>query len=219
MQNLLLHHICYTKLNNTTWCATATVGCQHDTHNTFQTALSAPEYAVHKRQQQRYGVRLLLQYLLARLSITDTLDESQYPYQLTNHRYYVCFSHTNDGALDSKVAVIISYHRPVGIDIETSNIAWTVAQRFYHYSELMILRTLPLSQRDPVTKTLWQIKESFIKINQYTLAQGLGMPYLTIMQNIVQQSAQHNSALIVFNTEQTNYQVAILSNYQTIVIF
>ncbi len=216
MQNLMLNHICYTQLNPVTWCATAYVSWQH---NAIKTSLSKPENAVYKRQQQRKGVRLLLQALLNKLAIADSLDESKFPYQLTDHRYYVCFSHTSDGLLESKVAVTISHHRPVGIDIETQNINWIVARRFYDYSEIAILETLPVFQRDPIAKSLWQIKESFIKIHQYKLAQGLGMPYTSIIHNIIEQSSHNNSALLILNDEQTDYQIAMLSAYQTVVVF
>ena len=67
------------------------------------------------------------------------------------------------------VAVVISRHRPAGVDIENNNIAWKVAQRFYSNDEITAIQLLPITQRDIIAKLLWQIKESFIKIYQYTV--------------------------------------------------
>src|SRR5699024_37485 len=96
-------------------------------------SLSTRELAHRQRQQQPTGVRLLLQSLLNKLEMIDTLNDASFPYRLANSQYYVCFSHTgthnkiisnqhkNENLfehLDNKVAVVISAHRPVGIDIE-----------------------------------------------------------------------------------------------------
>src|SRR5699024_2984755 len=95
--------------------------------------LSTREIAHRQRQQQRTGVRLLLHSLLNKLEMIDTLNDASFPYRLANSQYYVCFSHTGThnkvisnqhkknkpfDYLDNKVAVVISAHRPVGIDIE-----------------------------------------------------------------------------------------------------
>ncbi len=196
---------------------------------TNQISLTPREKAHNKRQQQRNGVRLLLQNLLTKIGITDTLDESKFPYQLVNSGYYVCFSHsgghhTNADSLNSKVAVIISGNRAVGIDIETQDVEWHVAQRFYHPSEISILETLPVLEQTIVAKRLWQIKESFIKIHQYKLAQGLGMNYAPLISDITINFEQHNHSFIFTQNheaedEKFEYKVVFLSVQQTIVIF
>ena len=182
---------------------------------------SAQKKAQHKRQQQRDGVRLLLQQLLATLDIDDTLDESQFPYQLSEHRYYVCFSHSGGGR-HSKVAVAISYRRAVGIDIETHDVEWHVAQRFYHSEELAVLTRLPKTDRPLAAKVLWQVKESFIKVHQYTLAQGLGINYAPIISDLNIASSDATAPLPLFSSkayQASDYQVVFSAQQQVIIVF
>lgn len=195
--------------------------------------LSVRELAHKQRQLQRQGVRLLLKKLLSKLDINDSLDESSFPYRLNNNGYYVCFSHTSSAnkssvnersaltlkeRLESRVAVIISRHRPVGIDVESNNVKWRVAQRFYSTDELAALNLLPIIQRDNLAKLLWQIKESFIKIHQYTLAQGLSMDYAYLIPDLI---CYLEGPLItrVIQCQSPHYRIAILPNQQTVVIF
>ena len=195
--------------------------------------LSVRELAHKQRQLQRQGVRLLLKKLLNELNISDSLDESGFPYRLSNHGHYVCFSHTSSAnknnvsersaltlneTLKSHVAVIVSRHRPVGIDVESNHVKWRVAQRFYSTDELTALESLPISQRDNLAKLLWQIKESFIKIHQYTLAQGLGMDYAALIPDLMC-CLEGESTIQVVQCDLPHYRVAILPNQQTIVIF
>lgn len=196
---------------------------QHYIHKNYS---SVQKYAQKQRQQQRMGVRRLLKELLTKLEIDDTLNEAQFPYRLINSEYYVCFSHSsNGGASDdylntnTKVAVVISHRRTAGIDIETNNVDWHVAQRFYHSNEIAILQTLPTNQRDTATKLLWQIKESFIKINHYKLAQGLGMNYEHLISNIVTNLEKDSSSLSIAGNDEYNYQITFLLSHQTVVIF
>ena len=196
-------------------------------------SLSTREIAHRQRQQQRTGVRLLLQSLLNKLEMIDTLNDASFPYRLANSQYYVCFSHT--GAhnkvvsnqhkknkpfdyLDNKVAVVISCHRPAGIDIETNNVAWRVAKRFYHTNEIAILQTLTITQRDTVAKLLWQIKECFIKIFQYKLAQGLGKDYSHLIADLIK-GATSNSPLLDINDNKSNYRIALLYFQQTVIVY
>ena len=236
MQNLTLHDIHYTELDpvTMTWCATAEVRAPHSYHNQkINTCLSAPQIAYNQRQLQRTGVRLLLQALLEKLTITDSLDESSFPYRLIDSQYYVCFSHTSgsnknaahiqndrkDSDIPSiKVAVIINSHRASGIDIEINAVKWLVAQRFYHPKELAILQTMLLTQRNHVIKYLWQIKESFIKIHQYTLAQGLGMDYSAIIADLVKQSTD-NLSLLTITDDTSGYRIAAIHSQQTVIIY
>lgn len=246
MPNLTFDYLCYTQLNSMTWCATAqfivpsqlrlwsTVSKPLSPSTPFPSfidlrnlywqieptnqQLSLPQIAHNKRQQQRSGVRILLDTLLDKLGISDTLDESQFPYRLVNSHYYVCFSHSQD-----KVAVVISHHRAVGIDIETQNIPWHVVQRFYHTAELSILAKLSEEQRILVSKRLWQLKESFIKIYQYKLAQGLGMDYSYLITNLIL-ADDHSTIICDDHSDESDpsyqgYQILVLSEQQTIIIF
>lgn len=208
----------------------------------YQVATAAPRHSVpalarKQRQQQRQGVRQLLQELLKKLEIDDTLDESSFPYRLVNSQHYVCFSHTGAGSskqttesnqtnftrLHSKIAVVISRQRPAGIDIEANNIAWHVVKRFYTKSELAILQELSTDQRERTAKLLWQIKESFIKVNQYTLAQGLGMDYSHLIPSLIENNREINSASVLNDSEDTAYQpvyrIATLQSQQTVIVF
>ena len=198
-------------------------------------SLSARKIAYQQRQQQRAGVRLLLQSLLNKLDIIDSLDDASFPYRLVNSQYYVCFSHTGASSqsnstqpsgekpfngLDNKVAVVISCHRPAGIDIETNNVEWRVAKRFYNANEIAILQTLPTVQRDIIAKLLWQIKESFIKIYQYTLAQGLGMDYSHLITGLVNGiEEQPQPPLLTFNDDKTGYYLVLLPEQQTVIVY
>ena len=196
-------------------------------------SLSTREIAHRQRQQQRTGVRLLLQSLLNKLEMIDTLNDASFPYRLANSQYYVCFSHTgthnkiisnqhkNENLfehLDNKVAVVISAHRPVGIDIEINAVKWQVAQRFYHANEMSILQTLPPMQRNVIAKLLWQIKESFIKVFQYKLAQGLGKDYSYLIADLIK-GATSNSPLLDINDNKSNYRIALLPHQQTVIVY
>ena len=233
MQTLNLHNIQYTQLNPMTWCATAEVTTPFSQNRVdLLSNLPVPstrETAYHQRQQQRTGVRLLLQSLLDKLNIIDSLDDTSFPYRLVDSQYYVCFSHTgasnkfatNENVLehlDNKVAVVISHHRPAGIDIEGNNVKWQVVQRFYHANEIVILQTLPTVQRDNITKLLWQIKESFIKIYHYKLAQGLGMDYSYLIADLIR-GATSNSPLLVFSDNKSDYYIALSLPQQTVIVY
>ena len=232
MQTLNLHNIQYTQLNPMTWCATAEVTAPFSQNRvdllSNSPVPSARETAYHQRLQQRAGVRLLLQSLLDKLNIIDSLDDISFPYRLVDSQYYVCFSHTGASSkfatneniiehLDNKVAVVISHHCPAGIDIEVNNVKWQVVQRFYHTNEIAILQTLPTVQRDIIAKLLWQIKESFIKIYQYKLAQGLGMDYSYLIADLIS-GATSNSPLLVFSDNKSNYYITLSLYQQTVIV-
>ena len=236
MQKVTLHNIYYTELNpvTMTWCATAQVRPSDSRSNQkTSTKLSAPQIASLQRQQQRIGVRLLLESLLKKLAISDTLDESSFPYRLIESQYYLCFSHSSDSSktpthiqneIESpytpyiKVAVIISRHRASGIDIEVNTVKWQIATRFYHPNEMAILQTLPIIQRDNTIKWLWQIKESFIKIHQYTLAQGLGMDYSAIIPELIK-APKNNPHLLTMADDASGYLITAIPSQQTVIIY
>ena len=235
MQNLMIHDTHYTELDpmTMTWCATAQLRALHGDIQKTNTCLAAPQIAYNQRQQQRAGVRLLLQALLKRLDIVDRLDESNFPYRLTHSQYYVCFSHSSGSNKNAtrmqndiensdnpyvKVAVVISRHRASGIDIEVNAVKWQVAKRFYHPKELAILQDMPIIKRDNVIKRLWQIKESFIKIHQYTLAQGLGMDYSAIIIDVLNQPIEI-LPLLTLTDDKTNYRIAVIASQQTVIVY
>ena len=210
MTNIILHNQCYIALNPTTWCATAEI--------------LAPQIVIHnkkrsKREQQRDGVRLLLKSLLSNLNIIDTLDENKFPYRLANTGYYVCFSHSGELQSNYQVAVAISRSHAIGIDIETKEVAWSVAQRFYHIDEIATISILPVEQRAPVIKQLWQIKESMIKIKQYKLAHGLGINYVEVIPALVEGFYRQSisSSILIDHIEE--YRIALLSKQQAIIVF
>ena len=93
-----------------------------------------------------------------------------------------------------------------------------MAKRFYSDSEISILQSLPIIQRNTIAKLLWQIKESFIKIHQYKLAQGLGRDYSYLIDDLIDASIEP-SALTFINDLKSTYQIAVLSIQQTVVIF
>ncbi|WP_352337632.1 peptide transporter [Psychrobacter sp. 16-MNA-CIBAN-0192] len=187
------------------------------------TTLTKPQIAQSKRQQQQHGVRLLLDSLLTNLNIKDSLEESAYPYRLANNRYYVCFSHSSGKDASNieitRVAVALSKYRAIGIDVEIQDIAWPVVQRFYHPAEIEILNKLPTVQRDVISKWLWQLKESNIKIMQYTLAQGLGKSYADIIPKLVDTVDKNCLAKIAVITAHSGYEVALLPSQQTLIVF
>ncbi len=230
--------------NKSLWLSSCNTSCKdiikfNSLNWHYQVATAAPRHLVPalQRQQQRQGVRQLLQELLKKLEIDDTLDESSFPYRLVNSQHYVCFSHTGAGSskqttesnqtnfthLHSKIAVVISRQRPAGIDIETNNIAWHVVKRFYSKSELTILQELSTDQREHTAKLLWQIKESFIKVNQYTLAQGLGMDYSHLILSLIESDNNTNSPSVLNDSKDTDYQsvyrIATLQSQQTVIVF
>ncbi|GAA0321974.1 hypothetical protein GCM10009129_19760 [Psychrobacter aestuarii] len=122
----------------------------------------------------------MLHHLLGTLGIVDALDEQRFPYRLVKTGKYVCFSHSQ-----TCVAVALSDMHPIGIDVETQAIDWRVAKRFYHADDVRQLQRLPIDKRAMVSLWLWQIKESFIKIHQYTLAQGLGVHYANLVAALI----------------------------------
>lgn len=208
----MLHHMLYTQLDDQSWCVTAQIVAEREPP-TFENKIKNEQQHTQKREQQRSGVRQLLQYLLDEIGINDVLDDTEFPYRLANSRYYVCFSHSKD-----RVAVALSKNRAIGIDIEMRDIPWHVAKRFYDDKEIAALSLLHSDKRSHICRLLWQIKESYIKIYQYKLAQGLGKDYSYLIPDLIN-SAQTQSSIAFIKDYKTDYTVAALSSQQTIVIF
>lgn len=216
LNNLKLKNLELTQLGTEAWCAIADIAITEVagiTSMPLTHAPSTPKSRESKRQVQRIGVRMLLQQLLDRLNIVDILDESTFPYRLTHSFYYVCFSHSAQ-----QVAVAISHQHPVGIDIELGAIKWHVAQRYYHVEELAVLQRLPQTQRDTVSRLLWQTKESVIKINQYTLAEGLGISYLSFVEALIKEDVDHHSTTSIVQYHHEHYKILILPQRQLVIV-
>ena len=89
---------------------------------------------------------------------------------------------------------------------------------FIQTARLQSYNRLPMTQRDIIAKLLWQIKESFIKIYQYTLAQGLGIDYAYLINDLIV-AMEKQPSLTVITDHKLSYQIAVLSTQQMIVVF
>ncbi len=202
-----LYNLSYIQLNDSTWCMSAQIASTH--HDGQDNTHSAFNY---ERQQQRKGVRDLLQHLLQKLAIYDDLDETQFPYRLIHHRYYVCFSHSVD-----RVAVVVSSHRPVGIDIEVQSVKWSIVQRYYHTDELAVLDKLNTIKRAHLSRLLWQVKECFIKVHNYTLAQGMGINYAQLIDELLINTDNEDITPIRIKDTQSIYRIVLLPKLRIII--
>ena len=211
----LLKDIHYRQLDVAVWCATAYIVHTQSKDQLLNNKMRGIDYGKTKRQIQREGVRSLLQNLLVHLNITDSLDDSMFPYRLNLNHYYVCFSHSKD-----KVAVVISAKKTAGIDIEINNISWQVARRFYHSDEIEMLGTLSDVQYRQASKSLWQLKESFIKIENSSLAKGLGVSYSYLIPQLIDALTDRSRQSVRFiETNILNYKVALLTSEETLIVF
>lgn len=200
------------QLNAGSWCAVATLP---DITETLE-EVSLIEKKKRHRDQQRLGTRQLLKALLNSLHISDELVETSFPYRLKKSGAFVCFSHSGN-----QVAVAISHHQPIGLDIEAQNISWQVAKRYYHPNEITELSKLNGDYRQAISRLLWQIKESLIKIEQFTLAQGLGKDYSALIlpiQNALLKK-QTTFKLPISLPKNKSYEVRIILKHHLAVIF
>lgn len=110
------------------------------------------------------------------------------------------------------MAVILSQHRPAGIDIEANEVAWQVVRRFYADKEKAVLQRLPAWQRDAIAKRLWQIKESYIKVYQYTLAQGLGIDYAYLIEDLIDSVIDDHHLMTVMDKKQGTVSPSFLGS-------
>lgn len=132
-------------------------------------------------QQNRQDVRELLSELLDYLCIEDVLCESCFPYRLKHLGYFVCFSHSPQSC-----AVILSKSHSVGIDVENQEVPEEIAKRHFSQKELAYLSTLSLEDKNQLIRTLWQLKECLIKINQQTLFVGLKTDFSFLLPSLYQ---------------------------------
>lgn len=121
-----------------------------------------------QNQLQKKAVRHLLSLCMAEKFNGYQLQETCYPYQLTqinNRPFFICFSHSGN-----RLALIVS-PTPCGIDIEIRSISHRIAKRFFHPNELDYIASTPTHQQSDVRCLLWQIKESMVKLTGSTLSQ------------------------------------------------
>lgn len=121
-----------------------------------------------QRQVQKTAVRHLLSHCMAGRFDGYQLNQTCYPYQITQKNkssFFVSFSHSGNS-----VALIIS-PTPCGIDIETNPVGYHIAKRFFHQNELRYIAGLANSEKDKATTLLWQIKECMVKLQNTTLSQ------------------------------------------------
>jgi 4'-phosphopantetheinyl transferase len=145
---------------------------------------------------QSAAVRELLQSVLARFGRIATLDDSNFPYRLmvdNEAQDFVSFSHSADC-----VALIISPY-PCGVDVEMRAISQAVAKRFFSHQENICLENYPADIQVIHRQILWQLKESWIKLNGGTLTQGMGVDFGQYLTDI---SPTHSSQIKLSNGHQ-----------------
>ncbi|WP_078254940.1 4'-phosphopantetheinyl transferase family protein [Moraxella pluranimalium] len=123
---------------------------------------------------QSPAVRELLYLVLSRLGKQSVLSDDNFPYRLmadAQTQEFVSFSHSRDC-----VALIISPY-PCGVDVEIRPISQAVAKRFFSYHENLYLQNYPTDTQAIYRQILWQLKESWIKLNGGTLTQGMGVDF------------------------------------------
>ncbi|WP_294032987.1 4'-phosphopantetheinyl transferase superfamily protein [uncultured Moraxella sp.] len=123
---------------------------------------------------QSSAVRELLHLVLSRLGKQSVLSDDNFPYRLmvgSLAQEFVSFSHSADC-----VALIISPY-PCGVDVEKRAITQAVAKRFFSHHENLYLQNYPADTQAIYRQILWQLKESWIKLNGGTLTQGMGVDF------------------------------------------
>lgn len=215
LSTALCHSTSFYRINNHCHVAVATFNYQHDyvstTNYLNNSSLIAPsEASIFQRispslLQQRLAVRQLFRQLLTHLSINDQLDESSYPYRLTNKGSFVCFSHSKN-----QVAVLLHHSRPVGVDIETQPVKWSLVQRFFHPKEVALLSALATPLREKICGYLWQIKECVVKVENTTLIPTLARNHCFLIAELV--AALTCPPPLTFTTTTANHSCQILLN-------
>lgn len=165
-------------------------------HQIQSTLIAHAQMLSAEQSLQSKAVRELLDIVLKHSSKQAILDESNFPYRLIDDntpKQFVSFSHSND-----YVALIISPY-PCGIDVETRAISQVVAQRFFSHHENLCLQAYPADTQATYRQMLWQLKESWIKLNGGTLTQGLGVDFGQYLTDI---SQTHSSQIKLSNGHQ-----------------
>ena len=146
------------------WLAVAEFATSHQ-HTT--TKIASQQRSIYSKlskkqlhHQQRFMVRRLLNMMLNKLGMMDTLDSSQYPYRLSKQHYQVSFSHSQNW-----VACAISKHHPIGIDIEKNPIESHIAKRFFHPNVISKLTTLQQYEQIVYRRLCWMLAEALLKKN------------------------------------------------------
>lgn len=145
-----------------------------------------------------------------------SLNQSSYPYRLLPTNYYVCFSHSAN-----KVACAIHKFKPIGIDLEETQVPLPVAKRFYTKSEIKWLVSLDQSSRKQGLNLLWMLKEALIKNKATvtpTLMAGLKISVLQPAQKLVQQDFMEQPNHLLLRKSGSKNSKERLSN-QTILVY
>ena len=141
---------------------------------------------LHRLQQQM--VRVLLQTMLDKLNIVDTLDSSRYPYRLHKHQYFVSFSHSQNW-----VACAMSQNT-IGVDIEKSPINDTIFQRYFHPNATTQLMQLNGQKKDSYKQISWMLAEALLKKNQgKQLATYLRYDFTDAVSDLMKQMTCNNA--------------------------
>lgn len=202
------------------WLAVAEFATS-DQHTTTKTA--SQQQSIHsklsKKQRhhhQRLMVRRLLNMMLNKLGIMDTLDSSQYPYRLYKQQYQVSFSHSQNW-----VACAISRHHPIGIDIEKNPIDNHIAKRFFHPNTSSQLATLNIHEQHLYKQLCWMLAEALLKKNQgKQLGVFLRQDYSWIISQllpIIVQSTQCKNLANKIDAQQISLIPPRLSESQTLI--
>ena len=96
--------------------------------------------------------------------------------------------------------------------------AYTFYPYFYADKEKAVLQRLSAWQRDAIAKQLWQIKESYIKVYQYTLAQGLGIDYAYLIEDLIDSVIDDHHLMTVMDRK-TGYRIAIIPRQHIVIVF
>lgn len=143
-------------------------------HQSQSAIIAYAQMTTADKSLQSPAVRELLYLVLSRLGKQSVLSDDNFPYRLiadTQAQEFVSFSHSRDC-----VALIISPY-PCGIDVEKRAICQAVAERFFSHHENLYLQNYPADTQAIYRQILWQLKESWIKLNGGTLTQGMGVDF------------------------------------------
>lgn len=142
----------------------------------------------HLKQTQKKCVRALLKTIITHFNLANNeLNESQFPYLLTdkqihNPPLFVSFSHSQN-----KVALILSHQR-CAIDLELNVVPEKVAKRYFSPLEYQYLNQLPNTQKQFATNQLWQLKECLIKYHNGKLFDGITYDCADIINKLLTHS-------------------------------
>lgn len=143
-------------------------------HQSQSAIIAYAQMTTADKSLQSPAVRELLYLVLSRLDKQSVLSDDSFPYRLmadAQAQEFVSFSHSRDC-----VALIISPY-PCGVDVEIRPISQAVAERFFSHQDNLYLQNYPADTQAIYRQILWQLKESWIKLNGGTLTQGMSVDF------------------------------------------